>query len=592
MMIKQVLANDPRFKANKAIFKPGLNVILADRDKKAKERDTTNGAGKTTFLEIIHYCLGKDVSKDKQSIFKKSALEGWIFTVVMAYKGKEIKFSRPVGNKSNVITIETPIPLHGFNDYFSVDLPSGEKRITITRSAFTEAAGPLFFDLPLKPLEPYYPKFRSLLSYLIRVGKDAYHSPFSNNRKQQQWDEQVCTTFLLRLNPDYAGRWQALRDKEKRFKVLGEIQNINLPTGKKVTKAALFAKLTRLKEQVEKDRVALNTFRVHEQYEAMEQLANNLTEQIHQLVNDNISDEQLIAHYQEVSREEEVDINPSDVEKIYKEVGVAFPDQVRKRLEEVKAFHEAVIANRRYFVEREIEKLKTTIEERRVEIKKLTDRRAEILAVLSTCGALEDYMALERQYYATLDELKEVERAYNERVELEEGKSAIRREREDLKEKAEMDLSEREELRKEAILLFNQNSQVLYEVPGDLLIEVTDSGYKFEVEIERARSQGISNMKIFCYDLMLMQLPRINRFPKFLVHDSLIFEGVDNRQKAKAIELAAKEAGRLGFQYIMTINRDDVPWGDFSPGFENQFREAVRLELNDQEDGGLLGFQV
>jgi uncharacterized protein YydD (DUF2326 family) len=75
-----------------------------------------------------------------------------------------------------------------------------------------------------------------------------------------------------------------------------------------------------------------------------------------------------------------------------------------------------------------------------------------------------------------------------------------------------------------------------------------------------------------------------------LIHDSTIFDGVDERQEALALESVAKEARERGFQYICTLNSDTVPWHEFSGGFNlNSF---VRLRLSDAtEDGGLLGIR-
>ena len=47
--------------------------------------------------------------------------------------------------------------------------------------------------------------------------------------------------------------------------------------------------------------------------------------------------------------------------------------------------------------------------------------------------------------------------------------------------------------------IFNDNSEVLYESPGNLVIDLGPSGFKFDIEIVRSRSGGIGNMKILCY---------------------------------------------------------------------------------------------
>jgi uncharacterized protein YydD (DUF2326 family) len=76
--------------------------------------------------------------------------------------------------------------------------------------------------------------------------------------------------------------------------------------------------------------------------------------------------------------------------------------------------------------------------------------------------------------------------------------------------------------------------------------------------------------------------------PGFLIHDSTIFDGVDERQVAHAPQLAAEEAARFNFQYICCLNSDTVPWQEFDKEFN--LRQFVRVELTDaHEDGGLLG---
>lgn len=76
----------------------------------------------------------------------------------------------------------------------------------------------------------------------------------------------------------------------------------------------------------------------------------------------------------------------------------------------------------------------------------------------------------------------------------------------------------------------------------------------------------------------------------FLIHDSTIFDGVDPRQRAHALELAAAMSEKYGFQYICTLNSDMVPANDFSPDFD--FERLIRIRLTDTDAGGsLLGFR-
>lgn len=51
----------------------------------------------------------------------------------------------------------------------------------------------------------------------------------------------------------------------------------------------------------------------------------------------------------------------------------------------------------------------------------------------------------------------------------------------------------------------------------------------------------------------------------FLVHDSHLFDAMDERQIANAIEVGARLSQQHGFQYIITMNSDRIPYHDFSP---------------------------
>ena len=137
----------------------------------------------------------------------------------------------------------------------------------------------------------------------------------------------------------------------------------------------------------------------------------------------------------------------------------------------------------------------------------------------------------------------------------------------------------------------NDNSQALYQAPGRLVIDIGSAGFKYDVEINRSGSEGVSKMKIFCFDLMLLQLMPIRNIPTdFLIHDSSLYDGVDSRQRALALERACEVSEATNTQYICTLNSDMVPRGDFSPGFD--FDKYVRLTLTDKSpSGSLLGFQ-
>jgi len=81
------------------------------------------------------------------------------------------------------------------------------------------------------------------------------------------------------------------------------------------------------------------------------------------------------------------------------------------------------------------------------------------------------------------------------------------------------------------------------------------------------------------------------RSPGFTIHDSMIFDGVDERQRAGALQLARTTSETEGFQYICTLNSDMIPHRDFDSDFDLQ-KYVVRILTDSTDDGGILGIRI
>lgn len=58
--------------------------------------------------------------------------------------------------------------------------------------------------------------------------------------------------------------------------------------------------------------------------------------------------------------------------------------------------------------------------------------------------------------------------------------------------------------------------------------------FNIEAKIESDTSDGINNVKIFCYDLTILK-QGYNHQNKFIFHDSRLYDGIDQRQKLKCL---------------------------------------------------------
>lgn len=579
-MILKVYSDQPSFR--KVEFSSGFNVVLAERTKESTKKDSRNGLGKTTLLEIIHFCLGSRVKKGEGLLVEP--LLGWTFSIDIDMKGRIYSVHRNTKEPSRVI-IEGD-----FSDWPILpqrNTDTGD--YSLSWSDWNIVLGELMFGL-IDESGKYKPSFRSLISYFVRKGHDAFSTPFEHHRKQSEWDIQVNNTFLLGLNWEYAQKWQLLKDNEKILDQLKQATKSGIVADLIGTIGELETEKVRLDEEIKNQEAQLKTFKVHPQYRQIEEKSNKLTVEIHKLSNRNVSDKRLLEFY-ENGLKEEAPASEESIIKLYYEAKIVLPENVVKQLQEVQEFHKNVISNRIYFLQSELKRIKNNIAERQKKIMEASDKRAALMSILNTHKALEEYTKLQKHHSELAANLEDVKTRIENLKKFEKGKSALRIEFEQLQGDARIDYEERKFIRERAISLFNTNSQALYEVPGKLIIDIKPTGYKFNVEIERSTSHGISNMKIFCYDLMLAQLwSEKNINPGFIIHDSTIFDGVDERQIAFALQSAEKRVKESSFQYICCLNSDLVPWKEFEDDFK--LRNFISIELtDDRPDGGLLGFR-
>jgi uncharacterized protein YydD (DUF2326 family) len=356
------------------------------------------------------------------------------------------------------------------------------------------------------------------------------------------------------------------------------------------TTADLRTKLAVAEERTRQLREALSGFRVLPEYHELEKEASQITRQLGTLADENTIDRHLLAEL-ERSFEQETLPTYSDLDRLYSEIGIVLPGKAVRRFEEVRQFHESVIQNRKTYLSGEIEGAKNRIEAREETLKQLDSRRAEIMGILKAHGALEHFSRLQSELSRHEAVSESFRHQFSAAEQLEGQKTELEIERGQLRLRLQQDFHEQVQKLQRAILAFEQTSQALYEDAGSFTIKESSNGPQFDIVIHGARSKGISNMQIFCFDMMLMKIS-VERgiTPGFLVHDSHLFDGVDTRQVAKAFQVGAKSALDLGFQYIVTLNSDVVSQ-DFPKDFLLQdYLLPVRLS-DATENGGLFGIR-
>lgn len=593
-MIKAVrIINDNDEVVKEFTFQNGLNVILADiaNDKK-RDKNSRNGAGKTTLIEIIDFCLGG--SEKTYS----SQLDNWYYSVDLlihdelfsVYRNnldtKKIYFSNTNFEKWEI----KPLPVNSSNtpkEFFQYYMKEEDWKIFLGR---------YIFSLNDTDANKYCPKYRGLISYFVRYNQEAFLDPFKYFKNQKTWQTQVYNAFLLNLNWEYATKIQELKDKKEIIDKL-----------KKATKHGYFKQYTGTLGELESEKVILQNkvnnfdnqlsdFKVHPHYEEIQKEANELTKQIHDLSNSLTIQKSLLEKYLNNSIEEK-DADIHTIELIYKEAGLIFPDNLSKSLEEIVEFHTMVIKNRKEYLADEINRLTNEINKNDHYLKASIEKRAKNMQILNTHNAIDEFNKLQNKNTELKARLNEIENHINNIKQIENDVNQNKKDVLELLQNAQQDLNERVKQKTLAIKTFAEIADYLYAEKEymdkiGLSIDFDENGYKFNAFIGKDKSTGRTAMKIFDYDMTITKIRNeINNLPGFLIHDSDIFDAVDERQVAKALEYADQKANEQNIRYICFMNSDKVPNNVFSEEFKNRFNECIRGVLKDTEDGGLFGFR-
>ena len=455
------------------------------------------------LVELVHFLLGANV--DRKSIFKADALAEHAFDMTFTLGKTEVIASR---------TGAKPTRLRLLGDPTGWPLPPRLNPQTgfleLTNDEWKSVLGTIWFGLPAgeegEATGRFSPTFRSLFSYLARRQQSGgFQKPNRHSVDQQLWDEQVALSYLLGLDWSHSQRLQEHRQQEKTASELRKAARGG-DLGPFFAKASeLRTKLAVAEAKAKKLRDDLDAFQVVPQYRELEREASALTQEMATLSNDSTIDRELIL---DLRRAIALEPEPAsrNVEALYSEAGILLPGSVRRRFDEVETFHNAIIENRRSHLNGEITAAEQRVAERERRKERLDARRQQIMGILRAGKALDSYNALRDEAARAEAEVEVLRQRLDTAERLERTKSELDLEKAQIAKALKDDLRERSERIREAVLTFESLSESLYEKEGSLEISDSPNGPVFEVKIESQRSKGISNMQIFCFDMMLMEL--------------------------------------------------------------------------------------
>lgn len=428
--------------------------------------------------------------------------------------------------------------------------------------------------------------------YIRRVSQHGFNEPVKTHPSQSVSVASAQVAYLLGLNWRLAGSYAALAARDgtlKKLKAAAKDPSFHLLVG---SVSELRGQIASAKRRVHELQSQVETFRVVPEYELLQANADELDGKIRGLRAGDAADRANIQDL-EAAFHSESEPDTRYLERAYAELGLSLPERVLRSYEEVRRFHESVLTNRRSYLEEELASTKARLELRQEERIKLGEGQAKLLHALSEGGALAALGTMQEQLSVARANLAALQNRFEMAKKLEESEADIKVDRVKLRQSLNRDLAEREAVIEEVNRLFQRFAAALYSPDRDAYIEFTalDTSLQIVPHIGGERSKGIGQMVIFCFDLTLAVIAHRNgRGPDFLVHDSHLFDGVDERQISRALVLATAVCSEEEMQYIITMNSDELAKVE---GVGTPFDEyVIQPRLTDTyEDGGLFGFR-
>ncbi|EGK8008380.1 DUF2326 domain-containing protein [Campylobacter lari] len=532
-------------------FKDGLNIIVGEKTKNNKE--TSNGVGKSLSLRCIDFLFGKDKNVDE---------------IKNILQQKDIVLNLSFSQNEKIHFVERSYDKIFFD----------EKEISLKE--YTE----ILYKLNLQNIIPSSDSilsFRNIFSRFFRI--QSFKNPIEQIEKEKVFQNNYVNAFLLKLNLDYLNQKSKLKIKqEENNKIIQQLNEYEQENNKENE--------LELQERLKELTSNLSNFKIAENYYDLEKKLNDITYTIEQMRNEKLFKERQLKNKQKIiDLNKQFDIDIDRISNVYREVQFFFEKSTIEHIEAVKKFHDELFYNRRAKAERDKKALQIEISILAEDIKKMDDERSILYKELENKGALNEYQSLLKEKEKIIEQLEKTQRIKKLVVDLKQKQADI---------KLEIDIFKRELLNFENEidvqinklgLLFREISSNFYtNNKGYLDIKINNSFkterlYDINARIDADKSNGVNNMKVFIYDMLIYKLnPKLIGF---VGHDNLLFDSIDERQ----IAIALKYVNDNLDQYICSIH--DTKFNEASKyAIENNFNLEEHVCVKLSEKHKLFGF--
>ncbi|TVT33128.1 DUF2326 domain-containing protein [Marinobacter vinifirmus] len=562
MTLLELSSSNPQFK--KIVFNPGLNIVAGLQLGVGDKKETYNGVGKSFTLQLIQMLFGARLDKKNEKgrkIAKFLAGYGW-FKLTFRHKG-----------------ITHTIDKTFSDNYFYLD------EVRMSSARYAKELGRLFLPVSVNETLGFRQVFNA---FARRYGGTFYSDPLTQQGVSLTDYKQMLTNlFLLGVDVGLVSRKKVLKE------ALEEVKSTQRLIEKQKDQYES-QNIKDLEEQLNELIKGRDSFVIAENFDSLKNQGDYLTSQVNEIRNQIYKiDSSIIRKSRNLKLSEDTDLNPDIVRSLYEEAKFFFPDDIYRRIEEVSAFHRRILLNRRKRLAREIQDSKIELSELQLRLERMERERDDILRDLDSKGALEEYNSINDAIQRLSKEVAELQKFTNILKDLRDREAELDLDAAKLKAESLKYLDEREEYFEYVENRFRSLVKRFYDNHGgSLKVSLAkDAKYLFNIDMDIPRdgSQGVSEVKIFCYDILLYELN--SSLLGLLAHDGCIFSEMDPRQKSMIFKVVIEKVREQGLQYFINVGESslqevldkDNQIDILDPTEKDLVEESIVLELFDKD---------
>jgi uncharacterized protein YydD (DUF2326 family) len=555
MKLLKLRSDNELFKTIK--FNTGLSIVAGLQ----KSKDTSksyNGVGKSSTLNLIHWMFGAKLNNKTEREKKVNNFLKTYGTFYLELRHKGV---------DHVITKN-----FAYTEFYVNDKKYSFKEYNQFLTQFFLEGLPTSIS------------FRNILNCFARRYGDKYYSEAHGQQGRPDSDYQQRFVNLALLGVDTS----IVERKHKTKQAIERLKKSQSAISEMISQDDIHF-LKDLKDQLVLLKSLKEELEIASAYDNEKEAADKLTYQIN-VLRDSLYDtrKSLQRKNHLLSQIGDVEVDLSQLKTVYAEAKVFFQDEVVVELDDACNFHKKLISNRTNRLSKEIGFLTDEMGRIKKSLKPLETKRDLILRDMSAEGAFDEYESVSQQILIKSGEMSQIE-------------SNLK-----LAKKIESELSTEKlknaEIHNEALGYLNSISDYLEKLDddfrrivksfynnntGSVIVQLSKDAqylYDLDIHVPKDSSQGVNEVRIFCYDMLLYE--RNRDLLGFIAHDGCIFSELDPRQKAQMFKVALEYVNDTGLQYFVNIGQsslEEVLSSEiFSVEERKQIRGATVLDLLDE----------